>query len=268
MSEAHSYGKGVSGFDRTFGLPMRQFVPTLVRLADLKPGQRVLDFATGTGIAAEAALGAVGPTGHVTAADDTPAMLERARGRLGGRPNIAFAVERAGSLSFPDGDFDAVLCSMALMIFPDRGRALFEFHRVLRGGGRIAVSINTKPERSLTGRVRMAVARHVPSMRAALAHHYSLSDAAGLRAVLEAAGFRGVEVLMETRHFPLRSFESYFEPFEQGGGPWGAEYAALPAEARQEVKKEVRLGLERDGATAPDGAMEIGADILFGSGIK
>jgi predicted methyltransferase len=67
MSGAHSYGKGVGGFDRTFGLPMRQFVPTLLRLARLSAGQRVLDVATGTGIAAEAALDAVGPPGSVSA---------------------------------------------------------------------------------------------------------------------------------------------------------------------------------------------------------
>lgn len=76
MSEAHSYGKGVGGFDRTFGAPMRQFIPTLVRLARLSPGQRVLDVAMGTGFAAEAALDAVGPSGQVTAVDDTPAMLD------------------------------------------------------------------------------------------------------------------------------------------------------------------------------------------------
>jgi SAM-dependent methyltransferase len=185
MSGAHSYGKGVGGFDRTFGLPMRQFVPTLLRLARLSPGQRVLDVATGTGIAAEAALDVVGPSGHVTAVDDTPAMLDRARARLGGRPNVAFAVERAGSLSLLAVSFDAVLCSMALMIFPDRTGALSGFRHVLRDGGRLAVSINTKPERSLTGRVRVAVARHVPSLRVALAHHYSLGDAAGLRMRLE-----------------------------------------------------------------------------------
>ncbi len=76
MSGAHSYGKGVSGFDRTFGLPMRQFIPTLLRVARLSPGQRVLDVATGTGFAAGAALDAVGPSGRVTAMDDTPAMLD------------------------------------------------------------------------------------------------------------------------------------------------------------------------------------------------
>ena len=266
MSGAHSYGKGVGGFDRTFGAPMRQFIPTLVRLARLSPGQRVLDVATGTGSAAEAALDAVGPSGHVTGIDDTPQMLERARERLGARPNVSFAVGRAGSVDVPDETFDAVLCSMALMIFPDRAGALSEFRRALRDGGRVAASINTRPERSLTGRVRVAVARHAPSMRAALAHHYSLSDAGGLRAILEAAGFRDVEVFMETRRFSFPSFDAYFEPFEQGGGPWGAGYAALPAEARRAVREEVRRGLERE--TASDGTVRIDVDILFGGGTK
>jgi SAM-dependent methyltransferase len=261
MSEAHSYGKGVGGFDRTFGLPMRQFVPTLLRLARLSPGQRVLDVATGTGIAAEAALDAVGSSGHVTAIDDTPLMLDRARERLSGRPNVAYAVERAGSLSFPVASFDAVLCSMALMIFPDRAGVLSGFRRVLRDSGRLAVSVNTTPERSLTGRVRVAVARHVPSMRAALAHHYSLGDAAGLRMLLGAAGFRDVETVMETRVFSFPSFDAYFEPFEEGGGPWGAEYAALPAEVRGVVREEVRRALGDTG-----GPIEVEAEIRFASG--
>jgi len=243
---------------------MREFVPTLIRLARLTPGQRVLDMATGTGIAAEAALDAVGPSGHVTAADDTPPMLEQARKRLGGRPNVAFAVERAGSLTFPPSSFDTVLCSMALMIFPDRMGVLSEFHRVLRDSGRLTVSINTSPERSLTGRVRVAVARHVPSMQAALAHHYTLNDAGGLRTILEAAGFRDIETVMETRNFSFPSFDAYFEPFEQGGGPWGAEYAALPAETRHIVREEVWCGLKR--ATTANGTILVEADIIFGSG--
>ncbi len=266
MSEAHPYGKGVEGFDRTFGLPMRQFVPTLLRLARLSPGQRVLDVATGTGIAAEAALDLVGPSGHVAAVDDTPAMLDRARRRLGGRPNVSFAVERAGSLSFPAASFDAVLCGMALMIVPGRAGALAGFRRVLRDGGRVAASVNTAPERSLTGRGRVAVARHVPSMRAALAHHYSLSDEGGLRALLEAAGFREVETVTETRTFSFPSFDAYFEPFEQGGGPWGAEYVGLSAETCRAVREEVQRGVVRE--TAPDGAIRIEADILFGTGTR
>ena len=106
---------------------------------------RVLDIATGTGLAAEAAAAAVGPSGHVVAADISPAMLERARERLGGLPNVAFAVEDGQALTFPDGSFDAVLCNMGLMYFPDPARGLSEFHRVLRPGGRAAVSVTTTP---------------------------------------------------------------------------------------------------------------------------
>jgi ubiquinone/menaquinone biosynthesis C-methylase UbiE len=262
----HSYGQGVSGFDRTFGLRMREFVPSLVRLARAAPGNRVLDIATGTGNAAEAAVAAVGPSGHVTAADDTPAMIEQARKRLGSLPNITFAIERAAALTFADASFDVVLCSMALMIFPDRQRALSGFHRVMRDGGRLSVSINTRPERSLTGAVRMAVAPHVPPIAEAMTHHHSLNSADRLRALLEGAGFRSVETVTETRKFPFPSFDAYFEPFEQGGGPWGAAYVKLPPDARSAVREDVQRILA--GNTRADGELVIEADILFGCGTK
>src|ERR1700732_1356630 len=139
MSKQFSYDQGVSGFDQTFGLPMRQFVPTLLRLARLAPGQQVLDVATGSGISAGAALDAVGPSGHVIAADIEPSMLDEAKKRLGSYPNVSFAVEDSQALTFPDASFDAIVCCMALHIFPDRVRALSGFHRVLRGGGCVAV---------------------------------------------------------------------------------------------------------------------------------
>jgi SAM-dependent methyltransferase len=86
----------------------------------------VLDIASGSGIAAEAALNAVGLSGHVVAADIEPPMLEEARKRLGGFSNISFAHEDGQALTFPDASFDAILCCMALMIFPGRARAAFQ----------------------------------------------------------------------------------------------------------------------------------------------
>jgi ubiquinone/menaquinone biosynthesis C-methylase UbiE len=63
---------------------------------------RVLDIAAGTGLAAEAALGVVGPEGHVTAADLSSSMVQKARQRLGDAPNVSLAVENGQALSFPD----------------------------------------------------------------------------------------------------------------------------------------------------------------------
>jgi hypothetical protein len=112
----------------------------------------------------------------------------------------------------------------------------------------------------------MAVARHGPAMMVAMVHHYSLSDAAQLRTLLESATFRDVEVVKETRTFSFPSFEAYFEPFEQGGGRWGAEYAALTADTRRTIRDDVRRGLDRSlEAGCP---LEIEVDILFGSGRK
>src|SRR6476620_994143 len=157
MSGRLLYDQGAKGFDQSFGLPMRQFIPTLIRLAQIARGHRVLDLATGTGLAAEEALNAVGASGYVTAVDIAPPMLELARQRLGGYPNVTITEADAEALTFPAASFDTVICCMALMIFRDRAKVLADTHRVLRPGGRLSVSLNTTMERSLTAKVRSVV---------------------------------------------------------------------------------------------------------------
>src|SRR5262249_13857770 len=84
--------EAASAYDRAFARVSTHFLPFLLRAARLEVAQRVLDAATGTGIAAKAALGVVGPGGHVTAADISPAMVDRARQRLAGSPNTSVVV--------------------------------------------------------------------------------------------------------------------------------------------------------------------------------
>src|ERR1700738_2888916 len=94
--------KAAAEYDRAFGHVTAHFMPFLLRAAHVAPGMRVLDIATGTGLSAEAALAAVGPTGHVAAADISPAMAEKARERLGKAPNISVSVEDGEGVSFSD----------------------------------------------------------------------------------------------------------------------------------------------------------------------
>jgi len=79
------------------------FLPFVLRAARLAPGHRVLDVASGTGISAEAALYAVGPSGSVLATDISPEMVERARKRLRWSPNAAVAVEDGQALNDTGG---------------------------------------------------------------------------------------------------------------------------------------------------------------------
>ena len=92
MAEELTYkNEAAAGYDRAFAPITTHFVPFLLRAGHIASGMRVLDIAAGTGLAAEAALGVVGPTGHITAADLSPAMVEKARARFANAKNVSVA---------------------------------------------------------------------------------------------------------------------------------------------------------------------------------
>ena len=91
----------------------QRFVPALLAAADIGPGDRVLDVATGTGVAAQLALSLVGDSGLVVGADISLAMLDAARARLSSGQFLP-VVSDGEALVFPDARFDAVLCKQTL----------------------------------------------------------------------------------------------------------------------------------------------------------
>jgi len=78
-------------------------------------------------------------------------------------------------------------------MFPDHAKGLAEFYRVLKPGGRAAVSVNTARERAIHGRVRAAIVKRMPPKAAAERHHFALGDEGALSSLFERAGFRDVE---------------------------------------------------------------------------
>jgi ubiquinone/menaquinone biosynthesis C-methylase UbiE len=241
MAEELSFrAEAAAEYDRAFAHVTRYFMPFLLRAAHVAPGMRVLDIATGTGLSAEAALAAVGPTGHVTASDVSPAMADRARERLGNVPNASVSVEDGQALSFSDGSLDAVLCNLGLMFFSDPVRGLSEFRRVLRPGRRAAVTVNTVVERSYNHQINVIIARHVPSLTEAVTRTFSLGEASRLQSLFTDAGFVDIETHTEKHTFVLPSFDAYYGPFERGGASTGQALAVLPDEIRRAVREEVR----------------------------
>lgn len=117
----------------------RQLIgPAVERLLHLRPGERVLDVACGSGVMARrlALLGA-----RVTATDYSPALLERARsrGQAGGEPilyRLADATDEAALAALGEAQFDAVICTMALMDMPVIGPLFRAARRLLGAGGR------------------------------------------------------------------------------------------------------------------------------------
>ena len=248
-------------YDRAFAHVTAHFMPFLLRAARIAPGMRVLDIATGTGLSAEAALAAVGPAGHVAAADVSPAMVEKARQRLGKAPNASVSGEDGQALSFPDGSFDAVVCNLGLMFFPDPARGFSEFRRVLRGGGRAAVSVNTVVERSYNHQINVILARHVPGLAEAVTRTFALGEASRLPSLFGDAGFMDIESHTERHTFVLPSFDAYYGPFERGGASTGQALSGLPDEIRHAVREEVRRGLGDTG-----GPIEVETEYRIASG--
>jgi demethylmenaquinone methyltransferase/2-methoxy-6-polyprenyl-1,4-benzoquinol methylase len=113
-----------------------------LRLANLRPGQRALDVAGGTGDLAAGLASQVGARGLVVLADINAAMLDRGRDRLTDRGvvgNIAYAQANAEALPFADGSFDCVTIGFGLRNVTDKPRALASMRRVLRPGGQLLV---------------------------------------------------------------------------------------------------------------------------------
>lgn len=117
---------------------MGEWAPRVVAAAGIRPGDRVLDVACGTGVLSRAAAEAVGPRGSVTGLDLDPGMLAIAA-RIA--PGIAWQRGAAEDLPFSDATFDAVVSQFGLMFFPDRTRALREMWRVLKPGRRMAIAV-------------------------------------------------------------------------------------------------------------------------------
>lgn len=172
----------------------------LLATAQLAPGERVLDVACGTGLAARLAAEAVGPQGTVTGLDPTPGMLELARSVS--PAGIDWYEAPAESMPLPDASFDVVLCSMGLQFFEDKVQGLREMRRVLAPGGRTVVS-TPGPIPPLFEAIDAALTDHVGSEASCFVHAvFSVHDPAEAHELFAAAGFDEVEV--ETGTIPLR----------------------------------------------------------------
>lgn len=160
--------------------------PTL--LADLRPGEVVLDLGSGGGLDVLLSARRVGPTGRAYGLDMTDDMLALAREnqRRAGVANAEFLKGELESVPLPDGAVDVVISNCVVNLSPDKPRALAEAFRVLRPGGRFAVS-----DIVLAGELPERVRRSVEAWTGCVAGALTETD---YRRFLGEAGFTEIEV--------------------------------------------------------------------------
>ncbi len=212
----------------------------MVELAELQPGQSVVDIATGIGEPAVTAARRVGPAGRVVAIDQAPAMLAIARERAQALKitNIDFREADAESLALEERDFDAVLCRWGLMFMPDLHAALGGMYRLLKPGGRLAVSVWSSPDKvpmiSLAGdTVRRLAGIPVPPPGAF--DPFRLANTAILEDALGRAGFTGVRIERLANTFEFASAEAFTEFRRDVSAPFRTMLATKPPELQKEI---------------------------------
>ena len=143
-------------------------------------------------------------------ADISEAMLGAARARL--PPSYRAIVTDGQALALRDASFDAVVCQLGLMFFPDPARGLAEFRRVLRSGRCAAACVNSTPDKApMWGPLASALGLRLPDQRNEFQLWFSLGDAMRLEQMFVAAGFRDVRVERETRDGIIGSFDEYWD---------------------------------------------------------
>jgi ubiquinone/menaquinone biosynthesis C-methylase UbiE len=115
----------------------------MLGMAALRPGERVLDVACGTGLVSFRAAATVGHQGAVIGTDISGEMVETARRGAAQRDLANARFERADAEALPMkvASFDVAVCALGLMYVPDPVRALCEMRRLLRPGGRAAAAV-------------------------------------------------------------------------------------------------------------------------------
>ena len=157
--------------------------------AHLRPGEVVVDLGSGGGLDVFLAAKMVGPEGRAIGVDMTTAMIERARAnaQAGGYTNVEFYQSTIDQIPLPDASVDCVISNCVLNLAPDKPAVFREIARVLKPGGRVAVS-----DIALKHELPEAVAQSMAAYVGCIAGAIKIGD---YQDGLLAAGFEHVEIV-------------------------------------------------------------------------
>lgn len=238
--------------------PRQSLNDALVAGASLAPGQVVLDLAAGPGLVALACRKAIGPQGLAVASDIAEAQLACC-------PEALARVAADGEhLPFSDAAFHRVLCGLGLMMFPDEDRALAEMRRVLRPGGRVALTVwGPAEEVPLVECALACMRRLLPAPKVPRPSIFRYGGAGVLEGLLQQGGFSAVAVRPLRLSSTFLNAEAYWQAFLAMAGGAAESISRLPPEKAAALAAAVADELSPH---AVSGGYRLTSTVLLASG--
>ena len=258
---------GESGFQLKQGGPdvyelcwvraqMGRCAEELMDAADVAPGDRVLDVACGTGAVARAAAARCGVAANVTGTDVNAGMLEAAArfAAEAGLSEITWLECDAAAMPLPDAAFEVALCQQGLQFMPDKPGAMAEMARVLKPGGRLALSV-WKTRAPIGAAFATVLDREFgEGTTAPWEMIYSLGDRNRLHELAEIAGLHDAHVSLDVK-FARHPDPEAFITGAIAGSPIASAMAELPEAEHSRLIKEIVAELanyhDDDGLASP-----------------
>jgi len=241
--QRYGWDRAVSSYEDSWKVQLEPAQTRMLEMADLRPGERVLDVACGTGLVTLRAAGSVEPGGTVVGTDISDQMVNAAR-EISTREGVAHVRYERGEaerIGFDDGSFDAVLCGLGMMYVPSPVDAFSEFRRVLRPDGRASIAVWGRRDHCGWAEIFPIVDSRVNSE--VCPAFFQLGTGETLRHVMETAGFNDVTVdrLSTTLHYGSDE-ESLLAAFV--GGPVALAYSRFNDETRDAAHTEYLASIE------------------------
>jgi ubiquinone/menaquinone biosynthesis C-methylase UbiE len=241
---------GWAKWERVFSEGLAQATADLLDMAAVGPGARVLDVASGAGAQTIAAARRVGPAGTVVAADISPTMLAHVRrnAEAAGLANVVTVESAAESLPDSEGPFDAAICRLGLMLFPEPSAAVEAVRRALKPGARFAALVFTTPAASPYMAEPMAILlRHAGRQPPGKGRPgiFALGEAGVLGDLLSAGGLQDVTVRTVRCTLALPNADDALTMMQQAFGAYRAVIADLGERERAAAWSEVEACIRR-----------------------